>query len=354
MRISIEVTPHRWSAPASAPETTRRVIAAIEAAEAAGFDRVWASEDPDSWDAIAILGAAAMRTDRIELATGVVNPLYRHPALMAASTSTLDRLSLGRAVLGIGRGQTEWYERALGIAADHPVGRIEEAIALLRQWWSEPHRASSEGPVGVNGWERQFGPLHQIPILLAAAGPRAVSIAGTLADGVIFNELTSIEVMAGIIAEARRAAEAAGRDPGKLQFVARPGIVVTDDPAAAIARKKRGIALINTLPGMDRLLATPQFDVSAMLDNARRAMKTNELLAQGQGFMEMRRVGDIDAAMAAISDDLVLELAAIGSVDHVRAKVARLAEIGVTEVVVMRTDLPAQVEWRGLVDAFRS
>ncbi|MCC6704409.1 MAG: LLM class flavin-dependent oxidoreductase, partial [Thermomicrobiales bacterium] len=113
MRISIEVTPHRWSPPAPGEETTRRVLDAIVAAEAAGFDRVWASEDPDSWDAIAILSAAATVTTRIGLSTGVINPLYRHPALIAASIATLDRLSGGRAVLGFGRGQTEWYERSL-------------------------------------------------------------------------------------------------------------------------------------------------------------------------------------------------------------------------------------------------
>jgi alkanesulfonate monooxygenase SsuD/methylene tetrahydromethanopterin reductase-like flavin-dependent oxidoreductase (luciferase family) len=179
MRFAIEVTPHRWTEPGTEPETTRRVLDAIVAAEEAGFDAVWASEDPDSWDAIAILGAAAARTERIGLATGVVNPLYRHPALMAASISTLDRLSGGRVTLGLGRGQTEWYERSLGIPADKPVGRIEEAIELLRQWWAPPHKASSDGPIGVSGWERQFGPLQpHLPILLAAAGPRALDIAG--------------------------------------------------------------------------------------------------------------------------------------------------------------------------------
>lgn len=354
MRISIEVTPHRWSAPDAVPETSRRALDAIVAAESAGFDRVWASEDPDNWDAIAILSAAAVKTEQIELATGVVNPLYRHPALMAASLATLDRLSRGRAVLGLGRGQSEWYERALGIAADRPVARLEEAIDLLRQWWSDSHRAGSNGPVGVDGWERQFGPSHQIPILLAAAGPRAVSIAGRYADGVIFNELTSIQVMSGIIADARAAAKSAGRDPDSLQFVARPGLVLTENPAPAIARKKRGIALINTLPGMDRLIESPNFDVAAILDQARRAMKTDSILERGGGFIDMRREGDLDAAAQAIPDELVLELAAIGDLDHLRARVARLRAVGITEVVIMRVDLPDQANWQDVVASLRS
>ncbi|MCC6703259.1 MAG: LLM class flavin-dependent oxidoreductase, partial [Thermomicrobiales bacterium] len=284
-----------------------------------------------------------------------INPLYRHPALIAASIATLDRLSGGRAVLGFGRGQTEWYERSLGIAADRPVERIEEAIGLLRQWWSTPHRASSDGPIGVDSWERRFGPLQALPpILLAAAGPRAVAIAGRLADGIIFNELTSTHAMARIIAEAHTAAERAGRDPASLQFVARPGIVVTDDPAAAIARKKQGIALINTLPGMDRLLATPEFDVAGILDAARAAMKTDEILAEGGAFTEMRREGDVEAALAAIPDDFVRHLAAIGSIAEVRARLERLRAIGVTEVVAMRADLPDPAGWPAYIAALRA
>ena len=354
MRISIEVTPHRWSEPGSAPETTQQVIAAIEMAEAAGFDRVWASEDPDSLDAIAMLSAAAVRTSRIELATGVVNPFYRHPALIAASTSTLDRLSDGRAVLGLGRGQPEWYDRKLGIDTGQPLARLEEAIALLRQWWASPHTASSERPIGVAGWERRFGPLRQPPILLAAAGPRAVDLAGRVADGIIFNEMTSLPAIRRIVDDARRSAEAAGRDPSALQFVARPGLVVTDDPTPAIARKKRGIALINTLPGMDRLLESPNFDVSAILGEARRAMKTDELLAKGGAFTDMRREGDLPAAMAAIPDAFVEELAAIGSLDHVKARIDELRSAGVSEVVAMRGDLTPEREWPGLIRTLKS
>jgi alkanesulfonate monooxygenase SsuD/methylene tetrahydromethanopterin reductase-like flavin-dependent oxidoreductase (luciferase family) len=256
--------------------------------------------------------------------------------------------------MGLGRGQTEWYQQALGIEADKPLGRIEEAIALLRQWWQPPHTAESSGPIGVAGWERQFGPLQdQLPILMAAAGPKAVALAGRVADGIIFNELTSVEVMTDIIGRARLAASAAGRDPAALHFVARPGLVVTDDPAAAITRKKRGMALINTLPGMDALLQTTGFDVSGMLARARAAMKTDEILARGGAFAEMRREGDLDAAMDAIPDELVQELAIIGQIDHVRARLQRLSAIGITEIVIMRPDLSNPSTWPALLSDLR-
>ncbi|MEZ4495507.1 MAG: LLM class flavin-dependent oxidoreductase [Thermomicrobiales bacterium] len=175
-----------------------------------------------------------------------------------------------------------------------------------------------------------------------------------MADGIIFNEMTSLPAIRRIVADARRSAEKAGRDPAALQFVARPGMVVTDDLTAAIARKKRGIALINTLPGMDRLLESPNFDVSAILGEARRAMKTDELLAQGGAFTDMRREGDLPAAMTAIPDAFVEELAAIGSLGHIAARMEMLRLVGVTEVVAMRADLPPEREWPSLIEALKS
>jgi 5,10-methylenetetrahydromethanopterin reductase len=341
MRVSIEVTPYRWSPPGRERETIQAAIAAIVAAEQAGFDAAWASEDPDSWDAIAVLSAAAVQTERITLTTGVVNPLYRHPALLAASFSTLDRISGGRARMGLGRGQAEWYQRSLGIDAGEPLRRLEEAIHLVRQWWREPYAASSDGPVGVSGWRRGFGPLQpHLPIIIAAAGPKAVDLAGRRADGVLFNELTSVDVMREIITAARDAAARAGRDPAALTFVARPGLIMTDDPAPALERLKTRIAMINTLPGMGRLIETAGFDVPHILDTVRRAMRIDDVLGEGGAFADVRRVADLDAARAAIPAALVDELAIVGPIDHVCWRIARLRAVGIDEVVISRRDLP--------------
>jgi 5,10-methylenetetrahydromethanopterin reductase len=355
MRVSIEVTPYCWSPPGSERETIQATIAAIVEAERAGFDAAWASEDPDSWDAIAVLSAAAAQTERITLTTGVVNPFYRHPALLAASSSTLDRISGGRARLGLGRGQVEWYQRSLGIETSEPLRRLEEAITLLRQWWREPFIASSSGPLGVKDWTRGFGPLQDHPaIILAAAGPKAVALAGRMADGILFNELTSIETMREIIAAARAEASEAGRDPNALQFVAKPGLIITDDPGPALERLKTRIAMINTLPGMGRLIETEGFDVPAILDSVRQAMRTDDVLAEGGAFADVRRVADLDAARKAIPSALIDRLGIVGSVEHARRRVALLRGIGVTEIVINRNDLPRTGQHGPLASVLRS
>lgn len=355
MRFSIELTPHRWSGPEQAVETAHRTVERAVDAERAGFDGIWLAEDPDGWDAMAMLGAIAMRTERIGLATGVVNPFYRHPAQIAAAVSTLDRLSNGRFRLGLGRGQTEWYGRALGIAVDRPVDRLEEAIDLLRQWGSGERRASSSGPLGISDWARSFGPLsHNVPILLAAVGPKAVDLAGRRTDGVIFNDMAAPPVIEATIAAARAAARRVGRDPNALEFVARPVVIVTDDPEPVLERLKDRVALINSLPGMDRLIAVPGFDVPRIMADVRRVMRTNDVLADGGGFVDLRRAADLEAARRIIPTELMNELAFAGPVAILAEKLQYLAQLGVNELVLRRSDLPPSREWAGFLAQWRT
>lgn len=354
MRFSIDLTPYRWSGAESAIETAHRTVEFAVKAEAAGFDSVWLSEDPDNWDAMAMLAAIAMRTERIGLATGVINPFYRHPAQIASSVSTLDRLSGGRFRLGLGRGQTEWYGRALGIEVDRPVARLEEAIELLRQWWGSEHRASSSGPLGVTNWVRSFGPLSdKVPILLAAAGPKALDLAGRLADGVIFNDLTSVHVIASSIAATRSSTSQSGRNPDALEYVARPVVIVTDDPEPVLQRLKDRLALINTLPGMDRLIEVPEFDTETIMAEVRGAMRTESVLADGGGFAKLRAAANFEAARKTIPTELIAQLAMVGPVADIAKKLQYLGQLGVTEVVLGRTDLPPSRDWLDFLSLWR-
>ncbi len=306
------------------------------AADAAGIDSLWLLEDPDGWDAFAVLGAIARQTGQLRLGTGVVNPYYRHPSQIAASIATLDWLSDGRAFLGLGRGQTEWYERALGMQIGSPTKRLVETIDLLRQWWNPGMVATSpEGmtEVNVQGWERGIRPLQaHVPIYLAAVGPKAMSIAAEHTDGVIFNDLTSFDFMRDQIASVKAMAAAAGRDPDQITFNARCQVTITDDPEALYERRKGTVAMIHSLPGMERLLQNDTHDIERIMTDVRQAMKVDEVLARGGAFTDLRREGDLAAARAAIPGDLMAELVVAGDIPTVRAKLAELAEIGVTHV----------------------
>ena len=336
MRFHLDLTHHAWARSADPAAAMARTVETARVADEAGIAGIWVSEDPDGWDAFATLGALARETRRVRLGTGVTNPFLRHPNLLAASVATLDRLSGGRAFLGLGRGQPEWYRRALGIAADDPLAALEETVGLLRAWWATGRASSPGGGVfGVRGWERSVGPVQAAPpIYLAAVGPRALALAGRVADGVLFNDLSSAAFLATAIREVRAGATAAGRDAAGLRFFVRAGVTVTDDPEPILERKKAYLALVNTLPGMARGMQTPGFDVDAIVAEVRRVMRTDETLAAGGGFPALRRAGDLAAARALIPTALVAELAIVGPLPEVRARLAALARIGVTDVFV--------------------
>jgi 5,10-methylenetetrahydromethanopterin reductase len=323
----------RGQSPVKAIES---VIRLARAADRAGVETFWISEDPDGWDALAMLGAIARETKSIGLGTGVINPYYRHPALIAASMATLDALSDGRAFLGFGRGQTEWYERALGIKVGSPLAALEESFCLLRQWLTPPMTARAAADATefqVTRWERVTGPLQRhLPIYLAAVGPKAMSIAARHADGVVFNELSSIPFMTDGIREVRQEAADGGRDPDALRFFARSGVTVTDDPASVWEQRKTTIAMIHALPGMERLLAVPGFDIENIIGAVRAEMGTMEVLERGGNFSELRRSGDLEMARRQVPTALMRELVVAGPVRQVRERLRQLRQIGVTDV----------------------
>ncbi|MGI9254701.1 MAG: LLM class flavin-dependent oxidoreductase, partial [Thermomicrobiales bacterium] len=336
--------------------TAERTLAVAAAADAAGIDAIWVNEDPEGWDAFAVLGAIAARTSRALLGPSVTNPYLRHPNLIAASLATLDRLSGGRAVLGLGRGQPEWYEQGLGMERGDPLARLEETAALLRAWQRPEHRASSPGggQFGVRGWERQVMPLQPSPpLLLAAVGPRALELAGRVAVGVIFNELTSDAALAEMIPAAREAACDAGRDPSRLWFVLKTEAAITEDPAPVLRRQKTLFALVNALPGMERLVRVPGFDVDGTIAHVRGILGTERHLADGRAFPDLRR-GDLAAAREAIPNDLVAALAMAGDRGFVRGRLAAVAALGVTHVgLAAPEDAGSATAWAASVAATR-
>jgi alkanesulfonate monooxygenase SsuD/methylene tetrahydromethanopterin reductase-like flavin-dependent oxidoreductase (luciferase family) len=352
LRFCIDLSNSLWSGNRTPAEGVARLVDLARHADEAGYDSVWASEDPDSWDAFSVLSALSRETSRIRLGPGVANPFHRHPNLIAASVATLDRLSLGRAFLGLGRGQPEWYERSLGIKVGSPLAVLEETFDLLAQWWGPSHRASAPGPIPVSNWERRVHPVQQAPpIYLAAVGPKALALAGRRAHGVLFNELASMTFMQKAIGTARAAAAKAGRDPAELSFFARVGVIITDHPEPILEQRKNTIAMIHALPGMERLTESPDFDTVQIVADVRRLMRTNDVLARGGAFAELRRMGDLEAARAVIPTELVAGLTVVGPLPYVRQRLTRYRDIGITHVFVSAADAP-DARWTALPNEF--
>jgi 5,10-methylenetetrahydromethanopterin reductase len=149
-----------------------------EEAEDLGFAGVWVADSQSIFrDAFCALALSAARTRRLKLATGVTNPVTRHPATLACSLATLDELSGGRAILGIGIGESSVATLSLPPAR---IARLEQAALVLRgllagqevEWDGAPIRMTWHG--------------RPVPIVFASSGPRSLETAGRTADGVLF------------------------------------------------------------------------------------------------------------------------------------------------------------------------
>jgi alkanesulfonate monooxygenase SsuD/methylene tetrahydromethanopterin reductase-like flavin-dependent oxidoreductase (luciferase family) len=209
--------------PASAAPGADPVAAAV-AAERLGYDFVATSDHPcgdsptfETWTMLAWMAAA---TSRISVASRVLGVPYRNPAMVAKMAETLQRLSGGRLILGLGGGYSDDEFRAFGLpvpSARDKVDGLADAIRIARGLWSQP-RFSYAGRIHrTDAAQLTPKPQRPIPIWLGTFGPRALAVTGRLADGWI----PSLGFAPPDVAVAMRrrvldAAVAAGRDPDEI------------------------------------------------------------------------------------------------------------------------------------------
>ena len=154
-------------------------------AQECGFDQLWVSNDLFLRSASALAGALCARTSTISLGIGVVNPYSVHPSELAMTAATLQELSGGRFLLGVGAGSAEFLAWA-GISRPAPVATTRAAVAALRQLLG--HR--DVDPADLPRWYREYSRLRfpvdrPVPVYVGGMGPRMLAMAGEVADGVL-------------------------------------------------------------------------------------------------------------------------------------------------------------------------
>jgi probable F420-dependent oxidoreductase len=148
--------------------------------EAAGYDDLWTSETA-GYDGFTPLALAAVQTERLRLATGVVNPFTRGPAVLAQHCAALADASGGRFVLGLGSSSNVIVERWNGVPFEKPLSRMREAIEALR-----PVLSGDRGP---GGFKLETPPAAPVPIVVAALRGKMLGLAAELGDGAFTNFL---------------------------------------------------------------------------------------------------------------------------------------------------------------------
>jgi 5,10-methylenetetrahydromethanopterin reductase len=206
----------------------------LRAAERLGMDLVGAGDTQASYRELYVsLTVAALNTERVLVGPMVTNPVTRHPAVTASAMGAVDRLSAGRAVMGIGTGGSAVWNAGLPPARIDDFREYLETLRSLVRTGRAKYRGSE---VLVEGIEREF------PILVSAEGPRSLRLAGALADGVILHAGTSRQAVEWCRQRIAEGAGQAGRDAGQIELWMMLKAAVADTREAALEEVRMGLA----------------------------------------------------------------------------------------------------------------
>jgi F420-dependent oxidoreductase-like protein len=299
----------------------------VREAEQLGFSVVWTAEVFSS-DAVSLLSWLAAQTTRIELGTAVMQIPGRTPAMTAMTAATVDLLSHGRFLLGLGVSGPQVSEGWHGAPFDHPLARTREYIDIVRMALRRERLAYAGDHYTLgspDGRALRLGlrPVRtDIPIYLAALGTRNVQLAGEIADGwlSVFFEPESSEVH---LANLRAGRHRAGRDLVGFDVVAAVPVVVGED--AAVCRERVRMFTAHYLGGMGTLKQNFYNRLAARTGYAD-AVHTVQ-----QSYL----TGDMRAAAAAVPTVFLERTCLVGSVDRIADRLCAYADAGVGTLAAM-------------------
>jgi probable F420-dependent oxidoreductase len=205
----------------------QRFLELIQLAEKHGFEYGWTYDSHILWqESYATLAVAADRTERIKLGHFVTNPGIRDPTITASWYATMQDISNGRMVMGIGRGDSS--RRVVGLKPVK-VAEFERRCAMMKELMNGREVEWNEKQLQLK-WVREE--LPDIEMWVAGYGPKALAVAGRVGDGVII-QLADPQIIQWIMNTARTAAEEAGRDPDALKCIVGAPSMISDDIAHA-------------------------------------------------------------------------------------------------------------------------
>lgn len=311
----------------------------LDAAEEVGFDAVFAAE---SWgsDAFTPLAWWGSRTERMRLGTSVVQLSARTPTSCAMHALTLDHVSGGRAILGLGVSGPQVVEGWYGQPFAKPLARTREYVSIVRNVLARQAPVTNDGPhyplpyvgEGSAGLGKPLKPIthplrSDLPIWLGAEGPKNVALTAEIADGwLAIYYSPKLAPMYNEWLDEGFARPGARRTRENFEIAATCQVIITDDRPETIASLKPTTALY--VGGM----GAPELNFHAQVYTR---------MGYGDAVEEIGRLfrsGRKDEAAAAVPDDMVTDTMIIGDVDEVRAGVARWEEAGVTMLLLSCRD----------------
>jgi 5,10-methylenetetrahydromethanopterin reductase len=299
-----------------------RLVELAQAAERLGYDDFWIADERFFREVYASLTLVATKTSRMRLGPCVTDPYSRHPALTAMAIATLDEISGGRAILGIGAGVSGFRE--LGVVRDRPAVAIREALSVIDRLLAGETVTFKGEQIALTDTQLDFpAPRRHVPSYVASQRRAGCAVAGRVADGAIMQGCVADPLLGFFSDSVAEGARAAGRDPADLDMVARINVCVNDDRRAAKDLMR---------PTIVRSLSAqrPDFFTFARAGLALPPALRNAVLQLPYTHdpEPLRRVAPL------VPDDFVDAVTLAGPPDEVAAGVTRLGRAGVTQLLM--------------------
>jgi 5,10-methylenetetrahydromethanopterin reductase len=288
-------------------------------AEAAGWDGIAFTDSQNlTGDVFAGLALAAQATRKLRLATGVTNPVTRHAAAAASAIATIQAVSGGRAVLGIGRGDSALFQIGLEPA---PLPQFEKFLIDLAAYLRG-------GAVAIDGFESKLRWLTSVkqppvPIDVAATGPKVIELSARVADRITFALGASPERIRWGIEKARAARRAAGLDPESLAFGAYVNVAPHPNVSVACELVRGGVGTFAHFSGMRGSSAdgVPAADRAVFEGIHAHYDRPNHTLARSRHA-------------AALEPAFLERFAVVGPTQSCVARLRELADVGLSKLIL--------------------
>lgn len=283
-------------------------------AEERGYDDVWFA-DSGTGDALTLAGGVGCATKRIRIGTAIIPVFTRTPAVFAATALALHELCGGRFLLGLGSSSQTMMEGWNGLKFEKPLTRVKETAQLVRQMLAGEKTAFDGNTVRSTGYRQQPLAADSVPVYIAGLRGKMLELAGELGDGAVLN-LFPERALPRLLERIDAGANRAGKTVADREIVCRHQVLVTDDAPAARDFFRRGFVPYYATPVYNQFLAWCGFEGAA------------EAIAAGWAAK------DRDATAAALTDELVDEIAIIGTADECRDRIRAFADGGINTHII--------------------
>ncbi|MFF0630287.1 TIGR03857 family LLM class F420-dependent oxidoreductase [Streptomyces sp. NPDC004296] len=308
-------------------------IGQAHAAERINLTTLWISERLGCRDLGVVAGALGQATTSVNIGSAITPFHIRHPTVLASLAGTMQTLTKGRFLLGLGRGGP-WLA-GLGVTPSTPAQAVIDIAAILRRLWAGD-TVTYHGPAGHYPRLHLAGPPQTapVPLLMAALGPRSLALAGQHFDGVILPAFLTPQAVAQTIATVRNAASVTGRDPMTVRVYATVITIADPTPRDRDVIAGRAVSYLQPPPHGERIARLNGWDTAPLA-----RIRAHPLLAGlGQTLAdETYRPHELAGPGRLLPDNWLTASTATGSPTACARQLAEYLDAGADELILHGT-----------------